>query len=364
MTLHDILKAKCAEDLFGTDEKTIRKGYIALAKLAHPDSVDASQRKLAEEAFKVIGDYYTFAETLVASGDYGKKLPLKAATTVTIVTKKTTYTISTKVQSGEVADMFNAAYVRDGKPQEAWIKIPLDASDNDLMKAEAETLKGIKEFAEKKPETVKMFSGFFPQLEDSLDIKFKGLRKANIFEKLNDCHTLQDVMDKFPDGLNMKHAAWMWRRLLGALSLMHVAGYIHGAVTPANFLIFPESHRGVLTDFTSAVKIGDKLRVISDKYESYYPPEIFHTNAAGERPYLNVTEKHDVYMAAMCMKNLIAGKTSTIYGYSKKFEGLLNSCLIGGYARLNDAFQVHEDFGKILFDIYGKPKFTEFKMPA
>ncbi|CAN5353664.1 hypothetical protein BH10PSE18_BH10PSE18_42280 [soil metagenome] len=57
--------------------------------------------------------------------------------------------------------------------------------------------------------------------------------------------SLASVAQAQPDGIDPRHAVWLWRRLLEVLGFLHAAGWTHGDVTPAHALVHPRDH-GVL----------------------------------------------------------------------------------------------------------------------
>ena len=57
--------------------------------------------------------------------------------------------------------------------------------------------------------------------------------------------SLEDVMTRQPDGIEPRHAVWMWRRILEVLGFVHENGRVHGDVHPGHLLVNPGDH-GVL----------------------------------------------------------------------------------------------------------------------
>ncbi len=49
---------------------------------------------------------------------------------------------------------------------------------------------------------------------------------------LDGFRSLTEVGTAYPDGVDPRDAAWMWRRLLVGLGFAHRAGVLHGAVLP------------------------------------------------------------------------------------------------------------------------------------
>lgn len=57
--------------------------------------------------------------------------------------------------------------------------------------------------------------------------------------------TLADVLAFHPEGLDPRHAVWIWRRVLGVLALVHDSGWVHGDLAPEHLLVHPQDH-GIL----------------------------------------------------------------------------------------------------------------------
>jgi serine/threonine protein kinase len=62
---------------------------------------------------------------------------------------------------------------------------------------------------------------------------------------------------RFPDGIDPRHAVWIWRRLLDVLHFIHAQGWAHGDVRPEHALVHPEDHGIRLIAWGNAVKGAD-----------------------------------------------------------------------------------------------------------
>jgi len=198
-----------------------------------------------------------------------------------------------------------------------------------------------------------------PELLDSFELRDAKVKKrVNVLAAVDGGFTLAQIHDAYPAGIDLRDAAWMWNRLLGALLAAHQSNIVHGAVLPEHFLVFPKTHNGILLDWSYAVKPGVFIRAISPGRREFYPPEVF-----AKKPAQFGT---DLYMAAMCLLHLIGGKTAfrtfpgTIHA---SVRGLLRSCWLGQAHRPQDVWQLFEDFGGLLKALYGPKKFRHFAMP-
>jgi hypothetical protein len=168
---------------------------------------------------------------------------------------------------------------------------------------------------------------------------------------------VEDVITAYPNGIDVRDAAWMINRLLGALMVPHQAGIVHGAIVPNNFLLDFKTHNGVLVGWGFSVKSGNKLKAISTKYRNYYPKEVFDK--------LPVNSGLDVYMAAKIFLKLVGGNIETNQfpnSVPVQISNLFKACFLGPKYRTLDPYELHRDFSDELKNIYGPRKFREFKL--
>ena len=72
----------------------------------------------------------------------------------------------------------------------------------------------------------------------------------------DDLYSLQEVRAAYPNGIDPRDMAWMWRRILTVLGFVHTRGLAHGLVTPDHILIEPRGHKLVLISWCGAVGLG------------------------------------------------------------------------------------------------------------
>lgn len=69
---------------------------------------------------------------------------------------------------------------------------------------------------------------------------------------------LGDVLRHHPQGIqDTRHAVWLWRRALEVLAYVHAAGWTHGDLRPAHWLVHPADHGVLLTGWAQARRGGD-----------------------------------------------------------------------------------------------------------
>ena len=170
--------------------------------------------------------------------------------------------------------------------------------------------------------------------------------------------TAGHIRRHFPEGLDGRHLAWMFNRMLEVLGFVHREGTVHGAVLPQHLLFDVRTHGLILADWTHAKRIGSRFTFLPRKYRPWYPPEARHRQYA--------VPQSDIYMAAQCL--IYLGGAAPEAGrlpeqLPPKFKTFLRSCLLESpRMRPADAWQLHEEFRDILEDIYGPPEFHQLEI--
>lgn len=66
--------------------------------------------------------------------------------------------------------------------------------------------------------------------------------------------SLAQLIDRFPSGIDPRHAVWIWRRMLEVLGFLHQNAWTHGDVRPEHALVHPQDHSIRLIGWSSAKK--------------------------------------------------------------------------------------------------------------
>lgn len=184
---------------------------------------------------------------------------------------------------------------------------------------------------------------------------------AVVFEHLDGFYSLADVKDYYPDGVDPRDMAWMFRRLLVVIGFAHKTQYLHGAVLPQHVMIHPEKHGLVLIDWTHAASVdedSDEALDVVDAYKDWYPPEAT-TPQCGTHT--------DIFMAANLMSWLMGGDPESVTlptGIEREYRVFLGHCLnIDWKARPSEGWGVLQHFNALIERLYGKRKFREFHIP-
>lgn len=73
--------------------------------------------------------------------------------------------------------------------------------------------------------------------------------------------SLAALSERFSNGIDPRHAVWIWRRILDVLHFLHAQGWSHGDVRPEHALVNAADHGVLLIGWASAKKgAGEKAR--------------------------------------------------------------------------------------------------------
>lgn len=265
------------------------------------------------------------------------------------------YSINRRLFDGDISQIYGGL---DKNYNKVFVKIVKNVVDNDLLVNETNTLDFLWHDAITK--NLSAMDHIRPIHLDSFEFQQgKSKKRAIVFSPLEDCYSLEEVIKAYPDGLDLRDAAWMWNRLLASLMVPSQCGVVHGAVVPSNFLIYPKTHNGMLIDWSFSVKSGENISAISTAYKDFYPKEVLE-----KKP---VDKSTDVYMATMCLIKLLGGDVknkSLPITTPMPVVGLIRACLLSKIHRTNDVFELYNDFKDVLKSLYGNPKFRKFEMPV
>lgn len=251
-TIQDILNANTYHDLFpqGLDHKTAQKRYKRLQRIAHPD-INQEHVDLAEKAFKHL--------TLLWENHVTK--PGAKQTKGTVTTRKHTYLFTTKQYSTEKTTYYNATY--DDGHETTSIAVTRNPQDNGTF------LNNMKIVNKIRKETDPALQGFFPTITDLFTFTNRDKTHAGATlqteEPFNTLYNLKQVLKKYPNGINAKDTAWIYRRMLIVLSETHHNGYVHNNPTMDAYLIHPARHGLVLTEWAHMKPVDPNEKITTPK---------------------------------------------------------------------------------------------------
>lgn len=205
------------------------------------------------------------------------------------------------------------------------------------------------------------FPPYLPKVESMLLVDGEF---AHVFGFLDGFYSLGEVRDHYPDGVDPRDMAWMFRRLLVALGFAHRAGYLHAAVLPQHVMIHPEKHGLVLIDWTHAVRteedefFSNEIPVEARRQGDWYPHEVSHDPGSWT----------DLYMAANLMSWLMGGDPTSATLPAKierEYRIFLSTLLnVDWRQRPHDAWMVLRHFNDLIERLYGKRRFRPFSIPS
>lgn len=313
-----VAAARTDADLFGTDRSARR--YRELVAALHPDRLGAADdavRAAAVDALTVVTGRWR--------GGRGSTLG--------------SYRLHRVTYAGDLADLYDVGADR-------LLKLPRSPADNDLMAGEARALRAIAERGDPR------HLPYVPRLVDSFPVRDPGSgaeRLVNVVAAAPGLHSLAEVRRAYPDGLDARDAAWVWRRLLVALGLAHRAGVVHGAVLPRHVLIEPDAHGLVLVDWCFSVDGDGTVPALVPGHEDWYPAEV-----TGRRPAGPGT---DLAMAARCLTWLMADRAP------RELRAFAAGCQRPRLAaRPDDAWRLLGELDEVLERLYGPRTFRPFTL--
>lgn len=357
--LYDILKrATRPEEVFGiligTVEEKLElctKTFRHLVWVAHPDHATTEEdKKIATEAFKLINPMYELAKNKIKNNTYGAASTGTTNDIIHITSKKNDYILGKLLYSGTIADLFESESMADGNKKKVLLKVARNYKTNEFIKNEFTNLK----------EIYKNGNGLvalFPDCIDSFGIQDntdKSIRQVNVFNYDTNLVNLTEVIKQYPDGIDSRDMAWIFKRTLAAIWLTHTKEIVHGAVIPPHILLNLTNHGIILLDWSFSAKMGSShIKAIDSNYKEYYPKTVFDKK--------NPTPEIDIYMAAMTMIKLLGGDpaTKTIPDkVPKDIRMILRACILDP-SGLDDAHEIHEEFKSVIGKLFGPPKFRD-----
>jgi serine/threonine protein kinase len=240
----------------------------------------------------------------------------------------------------------------EGEEVTAVLKMTRRAVDNDLLDNELRILNHL--FPPDAKE--EKFLRYLPHL---LAAFTEGGHRVNALTYAEGYVSLEDILKSYPNGIDYRDFAWMFRRLLEGLFYVHRHGVVHGALVPSHVLIHPTEHGAKIIDWSYAVRENEVVKAIVAQYRAYYPMEIL--TKASPRPC------SDLYMAAKCGVALMGGNPKTNEMPDKvppEIQAFFQGCLQKTPSmRPSDASELYDEYSEVLRKLLGKPKYRPFKMP-
>jgi hypothetical protein len=310
-----VLTASGSGDLFGTDHPARR--YRQLARALHPDLASGPD---ATAAFIRLARLW--------QDRFG----------TVIRTKLTEYRLADRWCQGDLADLYDAS------PGQL-LKLPRNPANNDLMERESVALRVLEEQGDPR------FLPYVPRLVETFlhrDADTGADRRINVIGTVPNLRSLAEVRAAYPDGVDPRDVAWMWRRLLVAIGVAHRCGLVHGAVLPPHVLIEPDQHGVVLVDWCYST-IDEPVPALVPEFADWYPAEVHKRRLPGPGT--------DIAMASRCMRYLMGPKAPAA------LRAFAAGCELSAVdARPDDAWRLLDELDGVLARLYGPRRFRPFRL--
>ncbi len=379
--LNKLKRAKQPEEIFGlkSSQEEAEKTYLKLSKLVHPDRQQTDEGKeLGETASKRLNELWGLAKLKFAQGIYGNLAVKPQADPIgppMFKTKKGTYVLVELIREGGTCGIFSAIMQnKENQTIPIIARVPHSPKDNDLMEREVQAIKAMQAKVKKLAtdpegtESARKFLARIPSLTESVKLKDnggQGHRVVNLFTEPSGLNAgwfnLEEIRAKHPTGINTRQMCFIWNRTLEGLTLAHLSGVVHAAITPNHILIHTESHSGKIIDWTASCLSGknQSLPYVDERFKNFFPAEILGGRGSP-------TPSADIYMSAWCMVYLLGGEPgsgdlpSTVEEPIKDF---LNRCLQPKIRlRPKNAAVAYEEFRGIAKRVFGSRKFVNLEM--
>lgn len=173
-------------------------------------------------------------------------------------------------------------------------------------------------------------------------------------------HTFDEVIQAYPQGIPPRASIWIWRRILEVLSFIHASGMAHGAVLPAHLLVQENEHGVRLVGYSSAGRLGEKLRTASNGYESFYPES--------KQSRSKLTAQLYLAMSARCIIAILGGNPATASlpaTVPTQLAGIVQRIALSESADAanEDAWTIREELGEIAKEVFGPSQYVPIVMP-
>ena len=262
-----------------------------------------------------------------------------------------TYLIRGLLAKGDSSYVYFGRWVKR-LGEQVVVKILKSPTDQDLFRREQLFLqrlhdspaRGTHHFAERIPEPISMGPVQLRKAERLIAV----YRWRSGF-----LHSLEDVMQVHPDGVDPRMAVWSFKRMLETLHWSHGTGVLHGAILPRHVLIHSRDHGVMLIGWSTAVSSSRNetatLPAISREWSDWYPDG------------RNASRAADIAMAARCV--LVAtGSSPTGDGGTlpPELAELLKKSV---NRRHDDAWDLREQVSELSRAELGPPTYCPLDMP-
>jgi serine/threonine protein kinase len=246
------------------------------------------------------------------------------------------YQIQPETIEGEFCNVYfgqRSAEGSEGGPLEnICLKVPRSAAHNGKMRNESRILSSLNH------KSLPTYLG---------TIELEGGKKANVLRKIEDSYNLVQLRDEFPNGFFERHTVWVMERLLSVLGYLHSNNTIHGSISPANIMITPGNHNGLLIDYLLAIPDANQPGARYAGTNEFSAPEI----AAGALPH----PASDMYSLGKSIVYLLDGNIGAYpSGIDTRISNFIDGLLKENPSRRkDDAWAAFHDLAYLRRQIFG-----------
>ncbi len=275
------------------------------------------------------------------------------------------YVLEGLLARGDSTDVFRARWaMRLGEL--CVLKVTRSLADGDLVRREWEaidrlrgsTVSGSEHFASLLP--VPIARGVLRETTPEGDTVE---RPAAVYQwRSGFVHTLAEVIDVHPEGIDGRISVWIWKRLLEMLHFVHSAGMVHGAVLPPHVLVHPRDHGATLVGFGTATAVGGSLPARSRAFEAWYPERGLSTGDA--------SAARDLAMSARCVARAltpVSGRGAATFEPPRSLPEPLFSLLSEvalGVPTGTTAWMLRDRLNAASKQAYGPARYSPLSMPG
>ena len=355
--------------IFVKTNEQLRASFREISAAVHPDVNNGHPR--AEAVFKLLGEWRAKADKELN----GTKAVFEngvLAQAVTFKTKRGTCVLNRMRFKGSGCLIYTGVLSTKEGDVPVYARVPRSPKDNDLMQREVDAFSAMaKQLKTMSEESQKFLSWRIPYFDSSVKLTEPGkpAKQLNLFRVLPDYtdgwYSAAQINERYPEGLDPRLVAFIWNRMLEALTLAHAAKVYHGNINPQHVLIHAATHVGNLIDWTAAVtKPGQVLGYLSAPERkpgmparTISMPQEWHPKGAVRVPNAGT----DLFQLAWVIVKLLDKKLTS--DAPMRVRELLNKCVQPDPGkRFRSAVVLHEELKAALFEAYGKPTFVELVM--
>jgi hypothetical protein len=258
-----------------------------------------------------------------------------------------------RIATGHSADVWRAQRATR-LSERVIVKILREPADEPLLRNEQSVLaelansgaKGSDFFAALLPQRAGFGVGVGPSTADRLTAVFR--------EPAGFSHTLSAVQRAYPDGIDVRHLVWVWRRSLELLGWLHLSGFVHGALLPEHLLINARDHALRFVGFSCAGRSGARLAAVSAKDRALYPESLLNGGGLS-------TDSDRIMLARVLLQVWGAEASRAGPAIPAELARLLEREADG--ASKLDAWALSEEVSAAAKRCFGPPKFVALRLP-